>query len=95
MASQNENLMKFRELKEQKISSLSENEKVREVIENIDFEIGYNVGDTLNPLGGTEELKFDEAGLHSTIDKDFVVPEGIVTLIDFWVFNIFILKYFI
>jgi hypothetical protein len=49
----------------------------------------------LNPLGGTEELKFDEAGSHNTIDKDFVVPEGIVTLIDFWVFNIFILKYFI
>ena len=95
MASQNENLKKFRELKEQKISSLSENEKVREVIENIDFEIGYNVGDKLNPFGGTEELKFDEAGLHSTIDKDFVVPEGIVTLIDFWVLNIFILKYFI
>jgi hypothetical protein len=47
----------------------------------------------LNPLGGTEELKSDEAGSH--IDKDFVVPEGIVTLIDFWVFNIFILKYFI
>lgn len=73
----------FTKKREEFLNSLEETVKGKyTALESLNFEIGYNKGDTVRTVTGLEKLSFE--GEKTPTEATFTLTAGEVTLIDFW-----------